>query len=310
LRDHEEMKQAIVVDSNTNHRSSLMHQLSQTEYSSNFQFKTLIEAQNKLLSLTLFSGMLFLTIENEASNLHEFLTYARSKHPNMPVVAVLDSVSLPQMRALIGAGVDQLLLRPFTLPQLLQKIQAAEGFRNQVLNDELKGSPKNTFHSTMELINEKYFKASFLGTLVENSELPSIPEKAREATLFLDCDHLRGINSVGIRSWMLWFKALESQGFKSFEFDKLRPPLLQQASLVQGFIPKVSVVNSFYLYYWCEEIDEEKEFLISFGKHYGTTQMKLPKLMTEKRGQREVHFELDPSVVKFLKFYSGQIEIV
>lgn len=304
------MKQAIVVDSDVNHRSSLIHLLSQTEYTSQFQFKTLTDAHNKLLSMTLFAGTLFVTIESEDMPLKEFLNYARSKHPNMPVIAIVDKLSLTQMRALVGAGVDQFLVRPFNITQLIEKIHSAVSFRNQVLNDDLKGSLKNHFSTTFEQVTEHYFKASFLGTLVEHSHLPAVPDKQTRATLFLDCDHLRGINSVGIRSWMLWFKALEAQGFSNFEFDKLRPPLLQQASLVQGFIPKGSVVNSFYLYYFCEELDEEKEFLIQFGKHFGTTQMRLPKSMIEKRGNKDVVFELDQTVVKFLKFYTGDIQIV
>jgi hypothetical protein len=247
-------------------------------------------------------------VTDDTTALRDFLKYARSKHPDMAVIALSENLSLEQMRSIITTGVDHVLLRPFTLDQLIQKIQAAHSFRSQVLNEKLPAA-RSAFTSKLEEITDNYYKVVFQGNLIENSVLPTVPEGAKDATLFLDCEHLRGINSIGIRSWMLWFKALQTKGFRNFEFDKLHPPILQQASFVAGFIPAGAIVNSFYLYYWCEEFDEEKEFCIQFGKHYGTTQMKLPKYFVESRDNKIVRFDLDQTALKLVKFYQGEITV-
>jgi DNA-binding response OmpR family regulator len=304
------MKQAIVVDANANNRSTLMHQLSQCEFSSTFQFKTLSEAHNKLLGLTLFSGVLLCTIDGENPAVADFLRYSRAKHPNLCFIAIVDSLSLTQMRSLIGLGIDHVLLRPFNVSQLLEKVKAAQSFRNQVLSDTHQKSDNDTFEAPFERITDHYYKISLRGTLVEHAELPTLPLNLGSITLFVDCDHLIGINSIGIRSWILWFKQLESQGVQHFEFDNLRPPILQQTSFVQGFIPKNSVVNSFFLYYWCETLQEEKEFKIVYGKNYGTTQMRLPQYQIEMRGDQKCLFAIHESAKKLLRFFKGTIEII
>lgn len=287
-----------------------MHQLSQCEFSSTFQYKSLAEAHNKLMGLTLFSGVLLCALDGEVPGLHDFLKFARSKHPNLSFIAIVDSVSLSQMRTLVGSGIDHVLLRPFNVSQLLEKIRAAQAFRNQVLSDPYQTPEKASFNATIERMTDQFFKVSLRGSLVENAELPTIPFKAAQSTLFIDCDHLTGVNSIGIRSWVLWFKQLAEQGVVHFEFDNLHPPILQQTSFVQGFIPESAVVNSFFLYYWCEELQEEKEFRFVYGKNYGSQHMRLPQFQIELRGEKKLNFAIHESAKKMLRFFKGTIEIV
>lgn len=301
----------IVVDPNNASRSSLIHQLSFITKDSILQFSDLESARRHLLpEKPAFTGTVFLTFTESDETIINFMHHLRKVHPEAAVILISASISLDEMRSLVHLGVDQILLHPFNVNQVKEKLLSATTFRRQVLNENLAKPSTTHFETRVGEIAPKYYRAALSGWLGENCVLPNVQPASADATLFVDCDQLKGINSVGVRSWVLWLKALSQNGFIRFEFENLRPPILQQASFIQGFIPDTGTVNSFYLYYWSDEIGDEKDFKVSRGKEFVNEQMKLPKFREEELNGSKIKYEIDPGILKFLKFYKGRIELV
>ncbi|MCB0389891.1 MAG: hypothetical protein KDD58_01300 [Bdellovibrionales bacterium] len=93
----------------------------------------------------------------------------------------------------------------------------------------------------------------FEGMIDEHVKLPPMPEFVVEI-LIIDLNDVKMINSVGIRLWMEWLKSIPSD--TSIVFRNVVKPLVEQASMVKGFLPKGSKVESFYVPYYYEERDE------------------------------------------------------
>ena len=88
------------------------------------------------------------------------------------------------------------------------------------------------------------------------------------------------------------------------------PSVSNRASLTQGFIPENGSVNSFYLSYWCEEFNEEREFKMVRGKEYSTTKMRIPKIREMVENGKKVFYEVDCPTEKLLRFYKGSVDII
>jgi hypothetical protein len=304
------MAHFVIIDPALNSRNILKHQLSQVMDYTLLQFPTLNEARAQLMGRSPMKGVLLTSTTEGLPELTEFVQFLREEHKNMSVIAFVDSLSLDEMRSLVVCGVDQIMLKPFNLMQLKDKIIAAENFRQQVNNESLSKPTGTILRSQFEQVMDRLYKVTLSGWLTENCELPEIRPSSPGAAIFIDCDHLKGLNSVGVRSWILWFKALVTAGFNRFELENLRPAMLQQASMIQGFIPESATVNSFYLTYWNSDTDEEKEFRISKGKDFASDKMTLPKFHEVTVKGVKVRYAIDDSVKRFLKFYRGQIELI
>ena len=304
----EGMSQNMIIDPVPNNRSTLSHQLTQLDdKSSVILLKDFYEGKKRILTPPPFEGLIFMDPTGDMDGFTEFMQILRKSSPAAVVIAVVEKIGMDEMRRLISFGVDQILLRPFSAVQLGGKITAAVNFRKQVLNDEasMKG---DTFDAKIKEISGNIFKINISGYLNENCELPKVLGQTKDSVVFIDCEYLKGINSVGIRSWILWLKDLEAQGFQRFEFENMHPPVLQQASFVQGFLPNSGTVNSFYLHYYCEDLDQEKEFKLVLGRDYNADRMMVPKIREEIVDSKNISYELDGSVQKLLKFFKGKIE--
>jgi DNA-binding NarL/FixJ family response regulator len=304
------MNEAMIIDPTATNRATLIHQLGVIEPYTVLQFNQYANAEASLSSSPLFGGIIFVTLAEGFDRLSEFTKKIRVSNRDACLIAVLGNVTADEMKSLVQIGIDQILLRPFTANQLKEKIRVAQAFRKQIQSEALMKPSSSHFETRVDELAEKFYKINLNGWLAENCILPEIKPPVRDCTLFLDCDHLRGVNSIGIRLWMLWLKGLMTNGFIRFEIENFRPSLLQQASFVKGFIPENGAVNSFYLYYWNEELDEEKEFKISRGKEYATNQMRIPSTKEAVKDGVKVVYQIDPSAQRYLRFFQGTITIV
>ena len=301
-----EKKKNWIIHHSDSYRLNLIQQLATINSLPSVSMKDFEEASRRLTTIHDLNGIVFVPVYEDLRSLVAFMKLLRAMTQTTSVIALTESLSLDMLRTVIDCGVDQVLVYGFSSNQLKEKITGAEKFRQQDFEENESNQKTESFSTQLEEISQNFYKISLHGYLAENSPLPKItPASKEKAALFVDCEHLTGINSVGTRSWILWFRDLSTQGFSKFEFESLRVPILQQSSLVNGFIPSDGSINSFYLYYWNEELSSEKEF--KFSAISDSDQLILPRQQLVEQNGKKIVFHLDESSKKFLKFYKGQI---
>jgi hypothetical protein len=301
-----EKKKNWIVHHSDSYRMNLMQQLATINSDPTVSMKDFEEASRRLTTIHTLDGIVFVPVLEDLKPLVAFMRLLRAMTQTTSVIALTESLSLDILRTVIDCGVDQVLVYGFSLNQLKEKIAAAEKFRQQVFEENESNQKAESFSTQFEEISPSFYKISLHGHLAEISPLPKLtPSDKDGATLFIDCERLTGINSVGIRSWMLWFRDLSLQGFSKFEFENLHTPILQQTGLVNGFIPANGTINSFYLYYWDESTNDEEEFKFSLSPE--ANQLVLPRQKVVEKDGKKIIFRLDESSKKILKFYKGQI---
>lgn len=303
------MKETFVVDPVVSNRANLIHQLSTFDSNLLMQYPNLLEAQNSLLSATNPPELIFVSLNVEIQQISDFLEVLRTKSDDTSVIVIGDNVTINDMRTLVQMGVDQILVRPFNANQLKEKIASAKNFRMQINRENIMKPKSSHFKVIVDPLTDRFTKITLSGWLAENANLPELKATQKDSALFIDCDRLRGINSIGIRSWILWLKLLMANGYMRFELENLRSNFLQQAALVVGILPDSAHVNSFYLRYWSQAICVEKEFKIARGKNYASDQMVIPKFQEEMINYEKVIYELDEPIERLLRFYKGKILI-
>jgi hypothetical protein len=108
------------------------------------------------------------------------------------------------------------------------------------------------------------------------------------------------INSIGMRTWLKWFATADpSAEIHLFECQKV---IIDQITLIHGFLPKNAQIHSFYVPYYCEESDEQISILYQLGRDFSAGQVTAPTLIKQEDGRV---FTLDVIPNKFFRFISG-----
>ena len=115
-------------------------------------------------------------------------------------------------------------------------------------------------------------------------------------TYIFNFKNLISINSSGIREWILYAQKLKTKKVILTDCPK---PFIDQASMVDGFVPENFQIQSFYVPYFNEAKDLEKLVLVQFGKEYTATTQQIPAEHTDADG---TVFELDVIPSKYFKF--------
>ncbi len=108
--------------------------------------------------------------------------------------------------------------------------------------------------------------------------------------------HLVSINSSGIREWILFCQKIKAKKVILTDCPK---PFIDQASMVDGFIPSSFQVLSFYVPYYNEDTDQEKLILMQMGKDYTKDSNSIPNEYTDTDGKI---YEIDIIPSKYFKF--------
>jgi anti-anti-sigma regulatory factor len=98
------------------------------------------------------------------------------------------------------------------------------------------------------------------GFLDENNNLKKLVAKIPAGTAEIDLGGVERINSVGIRDWVNWLAALESNGTRTV-LVACSPAIVAQINLVKNFTGN-GAVKSFQVPFHCRECDEEKIVLV------------------------------------------------
>ena len=114
--------------------------------------------------------------------------------------------------------------------------------------------------------------------------------------VIINLDQVKMINSLGIREWIKFMGAL---GSAKIEFVKSPKIFIDQVNMVQGFITPNCKIKSFYVPYFNEDNNVEKNVLYSFGQEFGEGFLNVKPSMKLEDGT-----ELDLDVVeqKYFKF--------
>ena len=98
------------------------------------------------------------------------------------------------------------------------------------------------------------------GVLNEDARLPAIDFTGVDEVVF-DFLELKGMNSVGIRSWIYWVPAVPAARMVNCPYF-----LVQQFTMVKGLLPDRFRVDSILLPVLCESCDREAKVLLDLNK--------------------------------------------
>lgn len=127
-----------------------------------------------------------------------------------------------------------------------------------------------------------------------------IPLQPAVTKAVLDLDAVTAINSVGIREWIKWTKSFPAG--VEVTVRKLPKVIVDQANMVAGFLPSGTIVESFYVPYYCDGSGEEKMVLFTNGKEFGGGQVNAPENVTDSAGDA---MEMDIIETKYFKFITN-----
>lgn len=240
----------------------------------------------------------------------EFLDVCFQLNSRMFVVATGQDMPADDLRSLISSGVSQVLLRPFDENSLSKKLISADQFQRKLVEESEIIPSINEFGAQVERISGQVYVIHFSGWITGNSELPNILPDLSSAKIFIDCEGLSGLNSVGVRKWLFWIRDLEKNGFTAFEFENVHSRVLSHINTLAGFKPSSGFVNSFYLTYDNDRINLEKEFKFRRDQDFDGETMVLPQLIEILHSGQTVPLSIDPLFKSQIAFYKGNIKLV
>ena len=146
---------------------------------------------------------------------------------------------------------------------------------------------------------------SFTGAIDENADFTSF-KPVDTQHLILDLKEVNLLNSVGLRNWINWIRTLPN--LEVIEMRNCTVAVINQVSVLEGFVPLNGVIHSFEVPYLCDSCETEIAFWAKRGTDYQErtadkdewnkipTQMECPKC-----GKTS---EMDVIAAKYFRFLS------
>lgn len=135
---------------------------------------------------------------------------------------------------------------------------------------------------------------SVVGTIDENFEFPRFDKVP--ALVRIDLAKTTGINSRGIRDWIEWISRFINTRIELHNCPKL---IIDQVNMVQDFVPKNAHIISFFVPYYSEDTEEEKQVLFLRGQHFDQGRVDAPTDIVDSAGNA---MEIDVIESKFFHF--------
>ncbi len=101
------------------------------------------------------------------------------------------------------------------------------------------------------------------GIIDEHSDFTGIFD-GLDGKVIIDMDGIKRINSCGVREWVNMIKSCDLD----IEYISCPTAVVEQFNMVPEFLGRNAVVKSFYARYYCEECDNEQNFLLEVEKHF------------------------------------------
>jgi hypothetical protein len=139
------------------------------------------------------------------------------------------------------------------------------------------------------------FKIFVDGVIDEDADF--VPHKLEGAQkIVVHTGGVKSINSCGIREWIKW---IGSAGPVNVEYVECPKIIVDQINMVQGFLPKTGRVQSFYVPYYSEALDQERNVLFTLGKEYTDQGLSETPVIKDDQGNE---MEMDVVEAKYFKF--------
>jgi len=120
------------------------------------------------------------------------------------------------------------------------------------------------------------------GRIDDFSALGELAAQVTPGNVSIDTDGVTFINSIGMREWMRFVRALKARGLVTFE--RVAAVLITQMNLLPEF--DGSPITSFHAQYACEACGAESVPLVDVGVHAEElSQMHAPKLPCPECGK-------------------------
>ena len=105
----------------------------------------------------------------------------------------------------------------------------------------------------------------FFGEVDEHADFSGIQLPASQGRITIDLKGLNLLNSVGLRSWVLWIKSIEQD---IIVLKNCPSVAVHQMNILEGFMPLKTVVESFEVPYHCESCGQDTMTWAKRGEHY------------------------------------------
>jgi len=108
-------------------------------------------------------------------------------------------------------------------------------------------------------------KIAISGFLDETTVFPTIANPVT-GRIDIDLEKLETMNSTGCRNWVMWIKGVKATG--GIHLHNCPPQFITHASILFGLIPPGTVVQSFYVPYFCASCGASERQRFELGKDY------------------------------------------
>jgi ABC-type transporter Mla MlaB component len=146
-------------------------------------------------------------------------------------------------------------------------------------------------------------RLKFSGSIDEDTQFPVVNPGA-SSTVEIDLNEIKAINSVGIRGWLDWIRPVAEKS--QIRLVNCPKAMVFQFNMVNGFLPPGTVVQSFYVPFFCEKYDREENILFTVGKEVivNGTELKIEVDARKAAGVTEpdCELEMDVTEAKYFQF--------
>jgi hypothetical protein len=139
------------------------------------------------------------------------------------------------------------------------------------------------------------YRVKVSGSIDEDSDFSNYSLQGAGRVL-VDAGSIKSINSCGIREWIKW---IATAGNSKVEYAFCPKVIVDQINMVQGFLPSNGVVQSFYVPFYSETLDQEQVVLFQMGKEYTDQGLVTIPVVKDKNGNE---MEIDVVEAKYFKF--------
>lgn len=102
------------------------------------------------------------------------------------------------------------------------------------------------------------------GEIDEEAEFIALEKSPK--VLVLDLGEIRLINSCGLRNWIIWIEKIDPK--TQIVLKRCPQIIVDQINILEGFIPRGAVIESFFVPYYCDECGHEDNILVTRGKDF------------------------------------------
>ena len=135
------------------------------------------------------------------------------------------------------------------------------------------------FNVQFELKDQKLFVV-ISGYVNEYSQFPQLPNADY---VIIDLGQVKGLNSVGTRSWCTWLKTI--QHTTKIVLDKCPVIFVKSFNQVKNSYPDNAQALSFVVPYFSDNTDERKDVIFKLSENFDNTGLTTPPKVLDRQGQ-------------------------